>query len=319
MKTLRIALLIVLSSCTASQNDLVTNRGANQDNWWDELPRAAWSVFPKVDQSQTWFEVYNVGPGIFAIHEPGQFEEVISYLIVGDERALLFDTGLGIGDMAQVASELTQLPITVLNSHSHYDHIGGNFQFKNILGLNTPYTLTRTNGLLHNEVSEFVGPGWIWKDTPVSFSTATYEIQGYSIDRFLSDGEILDLGNRPLKVIFTPGHAPDAICLLDEENRLLFTGDTFYPAPLYAHLPGSNFQQYAKTARLLANMSDRIDHLMPAHNQPKVTKAYLTEMDQAFKAIAAGEVIGKTTDGAKEYEFDGFSILVPEAFASGRP
>ena len=109
---------------TSTANEKVQGRGEGKDNWFDALPRPAWSEFDLVEQTQPWFEVYEVAPRVFAIYEPGQFEEVISYLIVGSERALLFDTGLGIGDMRRVASELTSLETIVLNSHTHYDHVG---------------------------------------------------------------------------------------------------------------------------------------------------------------------------------------------------
>ena len=117
-----------------TDNELVQNRGEGKDQWWDNLPRAAWSAFTKVEQSQDWYEVYELQPGLFAIYEPGQFEEVISFLIEGETRALLFDTGLGIGDMRRVVDQLTDLDVVVLNSHTHYDHIGGNNLFDNIYG-----------------------------------------------------------------------------------------------------------------------------------------------------------------------------------------
>jgi hypothetical protein len=62
-----------------------------------------------IEQEQDWFEVYRIEDGIFAIYEPGQFEEVISFLVTGDDRALLFDTGLGIGDIKRVVKQLTDL------------------------------------------------------------------------------------------------------------------------------------------------------------------------------------------------------------------
>ena len=97
----------------ASSVQQIQNRGEGKNNWWDSLPRPAWSQFEKIDQDQDWFEVYLVQPGIYAIYEPGQFDEVISYLITGSEKALLFDTGLGIGDIKKVVEKLTDLEIFV--------------------------------------------------------------------------------------------------------------------------------------------------------------------------------------------------------------
>ena len=102
-----------------SNNEQVQNRGANKDNWWDKLPRPEWASFERIDQDQDWFEVYLVADDVYAIYEPGQFEEVMSFLIIGDKNALLFDTGLGIGDIRRVVEQLTELDIIVLNSHTH--------------------------------------------------------------------------------------------------------------------------------------------------------------------------------------------------------
>ncbi len=124
--------------------DTVENRGADTERWWDALPRPEWSAFERVDDGSGWFEVYRVQPEVLAIYEPGQFEEVVSYLIIGGQRALLFDTGLGIGDIHRLATGLTELPVVVLNSHSHYDHIGGNHQFDFIYGPDHPYTRERS-------------------------------------------------------------------------------------------------------------------------------------------------------------------------------
>ncbi len=88
----------------------VENRGADTDSWWDSLPRPEWEAFERLDEGQGWFEVYRVHPDVLAIYEPGQFEEVISYLILGEDRALLFDTGLGIGDIRAAVNSLTELP-----------------------------------------------------------------------------------------------------------------------------------------------------------------------------------------------------------------
>ena len=132
----------------------VGNRGADTENWRTKLPRQEWSAFERIDDGEGWFEVYRVQPDVYAIYEPGQFEEVVSYLIVGAERTLLFDTGLGIGDIAAVVAPLTTLPVVVLNSHSHYDHIGGNHQFEFIYGPDTAYTRERMAGLDHS-----AGPG----------------------------------------------------------------------------------------------------------------------------------------------------------------
>ena len=312
--------ILLLSGCkpaseeavTSSENERVQGRGEGKDNWYDALPRPTWSRFDEVDQSQAWFEVYRVAPGVFAIYEPGQFEEVISYLIVGSERALLFDTGLGIGDMRRLASELTPLETVVLNSHTHYDHVGGNHQFQEIYGTASEFSRANSNGRPHEAVEEFVSEGWVWKPLPDGFSTADYAIAPFVISHVVSDGDAIDIGGRTLEVIMTPGHAPDALCLLDRENRLLFVGDTFYPASLYAHLNGSDFRRYEETAQRLAELQSEVDFILPAHNESLLDSEYLTRFRDAFQNMKEEGASFVLTDGSREYAFDGFSIIVSD-------
>src|SRR5688572_26325138 len=120
--------------------------------WCDLLPRPSNQRLPRVDLPDDWFVVYRLGGGVFAICEPFQFQEVISYLILGSRRALLFDTGLGIGKISRIVSKLTSLPVTVLNSHTHFDHVGGNTEFDRLLAMDTDYTRANARGFSHEKV-----------------------------------------------------------------------------------------------------------------------------------------------------------------------
>jgi glyoxylase-like metal-dependent hydrolase (beta-lactamase superfamily II) len=296
---------------SAAANERVQNRGAGKDNWWDNLPRPEWSAYERIDQDQDWFEVYRIADGIFAIYESGQFEEVISFLVTGDDRALLFDTGLGIGNMKRVVEQLTDLEIVVLNSHTHYDHIGGNHQFETIYGRKTDYTLGRVGGSAPEAVAEFLKEGWVWKQLPEDFVVEDYRSRPFTISRFVDEGDVIDLGGRKLEILATPGHAPDSICLFDRENRLLLTGDSFYLAPLYTHLEGSDFLDYSSTASRLAGLADDIDAALTSHNVPVVEPHYMTALGDAFTAIESGAASDYVlADGFREYGFDGFSVIV---------
>lgn len=296
-----------------ADNAQVQNRGANKDNWWDSLPRPEWGAYEKVEQSEDWFEVYRIDDDIYAIYEPGQFEEVMSFLIIGDDFALLFDTGLGIGNIRNVVDQLTDKNVVVLNSHTHYDHIGGNHLFDTIYGTELDYTKTRSMGSPPEAVAGFLQEGWVWKPLPDGFVTGNYRSHAFEIDKYVVEGEQIDIGGRVLEVLFTPGHAPDSICLLDRENRQLFTGDTFYLAPLYTHIPGSSFDDYSRSAARLAALAGDIDHAITSHNVPVVDSSYMTALGQAFADIASGAATDVTiSDGNREYHFDGFSVIVKD-------
>lgn len=305
------------SSATARSevvdNELVQNRGANKDNWWDTLPRPEWSAYEKIEQDQDWFEVYLIDDGIYAIYEPGQFEEVISFLITGEDKALLFDTGLGIGNMRRVVDQLTDLDVIVLNSHTHYDHIGSNYLFDVIYGMDTEFSKRRAAGSPPEAVAEFLQEGWVWKDLPAGFSAQEFRSHAFTVNKIVVEGDTIDIGGRVLEIIATPGHAPDSICLIDRENRLLFTGDSFYLAPLYTHIPDASFDDYALTATRLAGLADQIDFAITSHNVPVVDSRYMTALGQAFADIKSGDAQNFTlSDGHREYQFDGFSIIVSD-------
>ena len=64
-------------------------------DWCRALPRPEYKNLERVAVSEPWFEVYKPAPGVYAIYEPHQWEETIGYLVVGEKRALEFDTGYG--------------------------------------------------------------------------------------------------------------------------------------------------------------------------------------------------------------------------------
>ena len=136
--------------------------------WCRALPRPEYKNLERVPVSDSWFEVYKVAPAVFAIYEPHQAEEIISYLIVGDKQAVLFDTGMGISDIRKVTAELTRLPIVVLNSHTHNDHVGDNWQFETIYGMDTDFTRENARGSREDAQAE-VAPDQICGKLPKGF------------------------------------------------------------------------------------------------------------------------------------------------------
>src|SRR5579864_7466911 len=226
-------------------------------DWCRPLPRPEYKTLERVPVSDAWFEVYKPAPGVFAIYEPHQSEETIGYLITGTQRALLFDTGMGISDIKQVTAELTKLPVIVLNSHTHDDHVGGNLEFETIYGMDTDFTRTNAKGSREDAQAE-ITPDQICGNLPKGFDAKTYATKPWHISRFLHDGDTIELGGRTIEVLATPGHTPDAICILDRANGLLFTGDTYYPAPIWLFRPETDLDAYEASVRRIAALAPQI-------------------------------------------------------------
>lgn len=188
------------------------------------------------------------------------FEKVISYLIIWKEKALLFDTGMGIFDMKKEVEKITSLPIIVINSHSHFDHIWWNYLFDNVL-------------VLDNSLIKQVSINWIDKyaitenycdekffKKPDFFNLVNFKINGFKYTGLLSDFDIVDIEPYKLRVIYTPGHSNDHICLYEENNWYLFSGDLIYNWWIYIE----NYLDYANSIKKLSKLD--IKYIFPGHN-----------------------------------------------------
>jgi glyoxylase-like metal-dependent hydrolase (beta-lactamase superfamily II) len=290
---------------------LLTSAFAETPEWCRNLPRPAYKKLERVEIADTWFEVYKIRPGIFAIYEPHQAEEIISYLITGSKRAMLFDTGMGISNIKAVVEQLTKLPIIVLNSHTHNDHVGDNWRFADIYGMPTAFTRKNAEGSMADAQAELAS-GQICGALPSGFNPKDYRTKAFHISHWLHDGEIIDLGGRSLKVISTPGHTPDAIALLDERDKLLWTGDTFYAGPIYLYRPETDLDAYVASVKQLSALVPRLDLLLPAHNEPVAEPSVLPRVVDAMQQVREGKTKSVPKDGKREFVFDGFSFLMAQ-------
>ena len=288
--------------------------------------------------AREWFHVAPMEPRLHVVAEPGH---MYSWLIAGSERSVLLDTGLGIADMKAAIAPVGAATVTVVNSHVHFDHVGGNELFDHVamheLGPEWIEQGTREQYLSgYRELAAGMHGGWerlceldrqgwflIGPDESVRpWPGARLDELGWRIDPppptdLLVDGDVVELGDRRLRVIHTPGHAPDHICLVDEAAGILFAQDQAYYGPQLICEEGSDIEAYARSMRRLADEligSIRIvytAHCLRSSAPPRL----LTELADAAEAVAAGEVplrgmrglLGEPVDGA---DFGHFSILV---------
>lgn len=291
--------------------------GANDESWCDAPPPPELATLGLVDAGEDWFKVYLVADGVFAITEPRQAEGVNSFLIVGSRRAVLFDSGLGVGRIGRVVSKLTHLPVTVLNSHTHFDHVGGNAEFDDVRNLEIPYSLASSRGEVDEAIAEYARPTLaedrICGALPAGVISREYRIPKWRIAHFIKDNERLDLGNRTAEVLRTPGHTPDSIVLLDRARGLLFTGDTYYSSQIYLWAPGTDLAAYGQSIDRLAALRPGLQILLPAHGAPIADPERLVDLQNALRVIFAGEARSTVTpEGRRLYPFRDFSILMAQ-------
>ena len=274
--------------------------------------RPQYATLKEVPTSRPWFRVYDVGDSVLAIYEPYSFQEVISYLVLGKEKALLFDTGNGIDSISLLVKELTTLPITVLNSHTHYDHTGGNAEFENVLAMDTAYTKENAEkGWVHHRVRGEVTPEAICLEKIPGFDTAAYAIKPFTIQQSIRNHHVVDLGGRKLEVISSPGHTPDAIALYDKAHGLLWTGDMFYEATIWLYFPGTDLDAYEKSISRFAELVPTLKRVHPAHNFPVAEPVRLSELKSAYADVKNGKQKPVIVDSLrKKYVFEHFSFLM---------
>ena len=290
-------------------------------SWCDHPLRPELKSLREIKTKHPWFKVYDVGHNTYAIGEPYNWEETIAYLIIGNDKALLLDSGMGLDSISPVVKQLTRLPVWVLNSHTHEDHIGGNYEFKNILAINSVYTRRNAaNGYTHEQVREEVSPASFCLNHLPNEDTAHYHILPFKVSSYINDGYVINLGNRELKVIRTPGHTPDAICLYDKQNRYFWTGDSYYRGPIFLFADSTDLQAYSRSAVTMAKYAHISVRILPAHNLPVIKPAELIEACNAFTMIRRGNK--KSTshdDNTLTYNFGEFSFLIGKRFLTQLP
>lgn len=238
----------------------------------------------------TWFDDYftveEIDADTFAIGEPRFYQGNYNYLLLGTERALLFDSGPGIRDIRPVVESLTDLPILAVPSHLHYDHIGNHHRFERIGVVDLPDLRARANahgGVLRPTASEHLG------------FVEGIDPPDLHVTEWLAPGGEVDLGGRTLRVIHTPGHTGDSISLYDAARTQLFIGDYVTEGDLYAFVPGASLADYLTTAESLLETLPETAQLLTAHRAtppgaPILRYADLQDLRTALLAIRSGEL-----------------------------
>lgn len=232
--------------------------------------RPAIKLAPDIALEDDWYAVQPIDAYTFAIGEPGYHQQNWSYLLLGDTRAVLFDTGSFSRDITGVISRRVNLPLTVLPSHMHFDHLGNITRFDDIAIADLPILRDCvTDDVLTPPEVMFLG-AWEGNEAP-----------SFAVQQWIAIGSDIDLGGRCLKLLHTPGHSPDSVSLLEAGANCLYSADFIYPGDLYGQVPGASLPDYLDAAVSLQGEINNETMIYCAHGNKAEDEAHTAPLLQA--------------------------------------
>ena len=250
-----------------------------------------------------WFTIDTIDEDTYCISEYRHWEETHCYLLVGEDRALLIDTGLGICNIYEEVRKLTDKPVTAIATHIHWDHIGGHQYFPDFCAhaAELPW-LQGAFPLPEDAVRRMAADRC---QLPEGFKLDTYTIFQGTPSRLLEDGDLIDLGGRALQVLHTPGHSPGHLCFYEDATGYLFTGDLVYKGTLLAYYPSTDPAAYlASMERVAALPASRV---FPGHHSLDIQPEILVRIRDAFRSL---EARGLLHHGGGQFDYGEFGVWV---------
>jgi glyoxylase-like metal-dependent hydrolase (beta-lactamase superfamily II) len=217
----------------------------------------------------------------------------------GRDRDLMIDTGMGVASLREAARYLLDKKVTAVATHTHTDHVGGHHEFEHTLvheleagELRSPSD--RGALLLSAMDPEYLRSlakaGYaVESDLITALPHAGYDMSAYGVRDaaatvIVTEGDVVDLGDRHFEVLHLPGHSPGSIGLWEAASGTLFSGDAVYDGPLLDEIDGSNIPSYVKTMKRLRGLPVQIVH---AGHDPSFGRLRLIELADAYLAKRA--------------------------------
>jgi glyoxylase-like metal-dependent hydrolase (beta-lactamase superfamily II) len=252
-----------------------------------------------MNDTDDWFDVEQLANDSWRVSEATFFND---YLLAGEDRALLLDASVGVGDLRTVVDDLVDVPVTVVLTHSHWDHVGAAHQFDDVRihdaerpsdgAVRWDYVADEFHIDLEGWMDSWLERG---QEFPDGFDPDSYEIKPVPDVGTVADGEVVDLGGRELELLHLPGHAPGHVGALDRDRGDLYGGDVVHiHQDLYIHFGGCDIHDYIDTFARLRELRDdgAFDTLYTAHNPPLSGEdlSLLDEYYEGLRAILADEL-----------------------------
>ena len=227
------------------------------------------------------YQIIQINHNTWRIEDNG----VRFFLLAGEERALLVDSGRDVRNAREIAESLTDLPLSLINTHADGDHVACNGQFESFY--------------MHPAEE----PNYRRGDRPGTILP-------------VQEGDVLDLGGRPLEIIHIPGHTPGSIALLDIADRVLISGDPVQDGRIFMFGPFRNMENYIRSLEHLQNWAGRFDEVWPSHASFPVSPELIGKLYDGAQDILAGKVSCSPEElyGKRILAFDlGFATFLCDA------
>lgn len=250
-----------------------------------------------------WFTLDTIDADTFILSEYRHWEETHCYLLCGTRRALLIDTGLGICNISREVQKLTPLPVSAAATHIHWDHIGGHQYYPDFYA--HPAELDWLTGKFPLSPETVRAMVLDRCDPPEDFDISQYNMFQGQPAHLLEDGDVIDLGNRRLEALHTPGHSPGHLCFYERERGYLFTGDLVYKDVLFAYYPSTDPQAYLASMERVAALP--VKRVFPAHHSLDTQPELLLRVRDAFRDLQAK---GALHHGGGQFDYGDFGIWV---------
>ena len=216
------------------------------------------------------------------------------YLIVGKEKAALIDTGTGMDNLRETVEEITDLPVTVFNTHTHLDHAAGNHRFDRVCMNCLEEAAARVrDGFSEEARREFV-------ELKCMYDPEAEEIRQFALEHmldydpeydifYIEDGEEIDLGGITLTALNVPGHTFGSMVYLDRKNGNAFCGDAVNPRSSIGMFPGSpTVEMYAHSLRRLLALTPDIERYFVGHRLYSFSTQDVEDVLACAEEILAG-------------------------------
>ena len=188
-------------------------------------------------------------------------KDVRFFLLEGKDKTLLVDTGKVTDNAKEIAQSLTSKPLELLNTHADLDHIRSNYEFE-----------------------------WFYMN-PAEACNYYKRNKGAGTLVPVENGQVIDLGDRPLEIVTLAGHTPGSIGLIDRNSRALFCGDVVaenYNFFLFGW--HREIHAYLESLKKLEGMQDRFDIIYPSHGTPEVEPSFIAKLRSGIEKVIAGEI-----------------------------